>query len=328
MLCYVAEHVPANPTCREQCMQYLRALQAEVIKVATLTWRQWQGNFYHSLGESVFEAFNQACKYLHYCGGHNQTHVSPIFIERAGDQGRWADFLPSVESAVKCLFPSPNYYLGDSQLQHRVCCCLYLDWLLIMRPLIDLDAGIQIQGSGCREWLLLAALLAWLSVCPHALLLSTDLPRSSSWQPSVAQHAYLLVLGCHMRLLFQMPHLHGQHALDQNILKVTCATQSVCTQQALCCLRQCKIERVVFNARNTLISASLSLLTAVTSARSQIFFSRCTQLHPSRASDMAVLPHWITSTLCCQIPSCNADGTALLTSANPAADCNVCAIFC
>ena len=100
----------------------------EVIKAASLTWRQWHQNYYHGLGESVYEAFNNACKYLFYCGGSNSSDVSPIFIERSGDQARWADVLPAAESALKCLMPGPNYFIGDSALHERVrafpCLCI------------------------------------------------------------------------------------------------------------------------------------------------------------------------------------------------------------
>ena len=92
----------------------------EVIKAASLTWRQWHQNYYHGLGESVYEAFNNACKYLYYCGGSNSSDVSPIFIERSGDEARWADVLPAAESALKCLMPGNNYFIGDSSLQNRV----------------------------------------------------------------------------------------------------------------------------------------------------------------------------------------------------------------
>ena len=94
--------------------------QAEVLKAASLTWRQWHGNYYHSLGESVYEAFNNACKYLHYCGGKNTSDVTPIFIERSGDEARWSDMLPAAETALKCLLPGNNYFIGDGSLQNRV----------------------------------------------------------------------------------------------------------------------------------------------------------------------------------------------------------------
>ena len=94
-------------------------LQVEVIKAASLTWRQWHQNYYHGFGESVYEAFNIACKYLYCCGGSNSTDVSPIFIERSGDEARWADVLPAAETALKCLMPGNEYFIGDSSLQDR-----------------------------------------------------------------------------------------------------------------------------------------------------------------------------------------------------------------
>ena len=103
---------------------HLPPLQAEatVIKVATLTWRQWHLNYYHGFGESVFEVFALACTWLDYCGGPGSAALSPIFIERgqANDQATWSQFLPAVETALKCLFPGPNYFLGDNRIREKV----------------------------------------------------------------------------------------------------------------------------------------------------------------------------------------------------------------
>lgn len=95
--------------------------QAEVIKVATLTWRQWHLNYYHGFGESVFEVFALACKWLNHCGGTGKQ-LTPVFIERqqANDQAAWAQFLPSAETALQCLFPGPNYFIGDQRLTNKV----------------------------------------------------------------------------------------------------------------------------------------------------------------------------------------------------------------
>ena len=94
--------------------------QAEVITAATLTWRQWHLNYYHGLGESVFEVHSLACKWLGYCGAANSTDLAPIFIERPGDQASWAQFLPAAESALKCLFPGPNHFIGDDRIRDKV----------------------------------------------------------------------------------------------------------------------------------------------------------------------------------------------------------------
>ena len=96
--------------------------EAEVIKAATLTWRQWHLNYYHGFGESVFEVFALACKYLHFCGGSNSADLVPIFIERgqANDQASWAQFLPAAETALKCLFPGSDYFIGDERIRHKV----------------------------------------------------------------------------------------------------------------------------------------------------------------------------------------------------------------
>ncbi|KAA6419671.1 MAG: hypothetical protein FRX49_10395 [Trebouxia sp. A1-2] len=96
------------------------AAQAEVITAATLTWRQWHLNYYHGLGESVFEVHSLACKWLGYCGAANSTDLAPIFIERPGDQASWAQFLPAAESALKCLFPGPNHFIGDDRIRDKM----------------------------------------------------------------------------------------------------------------------------------------------------------------------------------------------------------------
>ena len=96
--------------------------QAEVITAATLTWRQWHLNYYHGLGESVFEVHSLACKWLGYCGAANSSELAPIFIERPGDQASWAQFLPAAESALKCLFPGPNYFIGDDRIHNKASC--------------------------------------------------------------------------------------------------------------------------------------------------------------------------------------------------------------
>ena len=93
--------------------------QAETIEAATLTWRQWHLNYYHGLGESVFEVHALACKWLNYCGAANRTELAPIFIERPGDQASWAQFLPAAETALKCLFPGPNYFIGDERIKNK-----------------------------------------------------------------------------------------------------------------------------------------------------------------------------------------------------------------
>lgn len=100
------------------CLVLLQT-QAETITAATLTWRQWHLNYYHGLGESVFEVHSLACKWLHYCGTANSSDLAPIFIERPGDQASWAQFLPAAETALKCLFPGPNYFLGDDRIKNK-----------------------------------------------------------------------------------------------------------------------------------------------------------------------------------------------------------------
>ena len=97
-------------------------LQVEAIKAASLTWRPWHHgqNYDHCREESVYEALNDACKYLHYCGGNNSSDASPICIEPSGDEARWADVLPAANSALKCLMPGNNCFIGGGAWQNRV----------------------------------------------------------------------------------------------------------------------------------------------------------------------------------------------------------------
>ena len=97
--------------------------EAEVLTAATLTWRQWHLNYYHGLGESVFEVHSLACKWLGYCGAANSTDLAPIFIERFDYQATWAQFLPAAESALRCLFPGPNYFINDDRVRNKVSSC-------------------------------------------------------------------------------------------------------------------------------------------------------------------------------------------------------------
>ena len=115
--------------------------QAEVITAATLTWRQWHLNYYHGLGESVFEVHSLACKWLGYCGAANSTDLAPIFIERPGDQASWAQFLPAAESALKCLFPGPNHFIGDDRIRDKVPFVLLKAWFVAVCHVCQSNAG-------------------------------------------------------------------------------------------------------------------------------------------------------------------------------------------
>lgn len=127
-------------TCNALTHPLLQA-QAEVITAATLTWRQWHLNYYHGLGESVFEVHSLACKWLGYCGAANSTDLAPIFIERPGDQASWAQFLPAAESALKCLFPGPNHFIGDDRIRDKVLFVLLKASFLAVFHVCQNDAG-------------------------------------------------------------------------------------------------------------------------------------------------------------------------------------------
>ena len=90
------------------------------IKVATMTWRQWHMNWYHAIGEAIFEIYSSACTYLDYCGGHkNSTELTPIFIEHPGDPWTWEDYIPPAAEAVKCLYPTQGWWIRDKPIQDK-----------------------------------------------------------------------------------------------------------------------------------------------------------------------------------------------------------------
>ena len=95
-------------------------MQVVHIKAATFVWRQWHLNWYHGIGESLYETYNSACQFLHYCGGsRNSTELQPVFIEKPGDDEPWEVALPPLAEALKCIFPSQAYWLGDNTTQHK-----------------------------------------------------------------------------------------------------------------------------------------------------------------------------------------------------------------
>ena len=95
-------------------------MQVMHIKVATMTWRQWHMNWYHAIGEAIFEIYSSACTYLDYCGGtKNSTELTPIFIEHPGDPWTWEDYIPPAAEAVKCLYPTQGWWIRDKPIQDK-----------------------------------------------------------------------------------------------------------------------------------------------------------------------------------------------------------------
>ena len=95
-------------------------LQVQHVKVSTLTWRQYHLNYYHGMGEAVIDIYNLACKYLQYCGTRNSSQMTPIYIEKPGDQMSWEQALPSAAQAMHCLFPGKAHWIGDSDIHDKV----------------------------------------------------------------------------------------------------------------------------------------------------------------------------------------------------------------
>ena len=101
-------------------------MQVMRIKAATMTWRQWHLNWYHGVGESIFEIYSAACTYLDYCGSQrNSSELTPIFIEKPGDEETWEEALPPAASALKCLYPTQAWWIKDQAIQDKVSCSVY-----------------------------------------------------------------------------------------------------------------------------------------------------------------------------------------------------------
>ncbi|DBA83598.1 hypothetical protein WJX77_006813 [Trebouxia sp. C0004] len=99
----------------------MKAAPVMRIKAATLTWRQWHLNWYHGMGESIFEIYSSACTYLDYCGSQrNSSELTPIFIENPGDEKTWEEALPPAASALKCLYPTQAWWIKDKAIQDKV----------------------------------------------------------------------------------------------------------------------------------------------------------------------------------------------------------------
>lgn len=99
----------------------MKAAQVMRIKAATMTWRQWHLNWYHGVGESIFEIYSSACTYLDYCGStRNSSELTPIFIEKPGDDLSWEEALPPAASALKCLYPTQAWWIKDKAIQDKV----------------------------------------------------------------------------------------------------------------------------------------------------------------------------------------------------------------
>ncbi|KAL0019010.1 hypothetical protein WJX79_009020 [Trebouxia sp. C0005] len=98
----------------------MKEAQVQHIKVSTLTWRQYHLNYYHGMGEAVIDIYNLACKYLQYCGTPNSSEMTPIYIEKPGDQMSWEQALPSAAQAMHCLFPGKAHWIGDSDIHDKV----------------------------------------------------------------------------------------------------------------------------------------------------------------------------------------------------------------
>lgn len=108
------------------------------IKAATMTWRQWHLNWYHGVGESIFEIYSTACTYLDYCGSQrNSTELTPIFIEKPGDEETWEEALPPAASALKCLYPTQAWWIKDQAIQDKVSYSVY--WT----PVYKVDHGCE-----------------------------------------------------------------------------------------------------------------------------------------------------------------------------------------
>ena len=115
--------------------------QVEQVSQATLTHRQWHLNYYHSITESAFEAYNLACTVFKLCGLHSKEDFVPVFLDKAGvagwdtrlgeDGGRWEAVLPPAAEALQCFYPKPAIWVADAMLPPKVSQAAV--WLLLLQ---------------------------------------------------------------------------------------------------------------------------------------------------------------------------------------------------
>ena len=95
-------------------------LQYEVVRKATITYRPYHRNYYHSLAEAIFAVHLLACTYFQYCQHGDGSDLTAVFIDTIDDPVDWDTTLQSAIEALQCLTPRPAYTIKDPKLHDRV----------------------------------------------------------------------------------------------------------------------------------------------------------------------------------------------------------------
>ena len=108
-----------------KCMQadaVFCIMQFQTIRKATITYRPYHRNYYHSLGESIFAVHSLACTYYGYCHYGEGSDLTAIFLDSPQDPFDWDTSLPSANEALQCLTPHHAYTVKDRKLCNKARC--------------------------------------------------------------------------------------------------------------------------------------------------------------------------------------------------------------
>ena len=97
----------------------LCTLQLQVIRTATITYRPYHRNYYHSLAEAIFAVHSLSCTYYGFCSYGDGSDMHAIFLDSPEDPFDWDTTLPSAVAALQCLTPQPIVTLKDCKLRNK-----------------------------------------------------------------------------------------------------------------------------------------------------------------------------------------------------------------
>lgn len=91
-----------------------------MVRKATITYRPYHRNYYHSLAEAIFAVHLLACTYFQYCHHGDGSDLTAVFIDTIDDPVDWDTTLQSAIEALQCLTPRPAYTIKDPKLHDKV----------------------------------------------------------------------------------------------------------------------------------------------------------------------------------------------------------------
>ena len=95
-------------------------MQLYTIKKATITYRPYHRNYYHSLAESIFAVHSLSCTYYGYCSYGDGSDMHAIFLDSPEDPFDWDATLPSAVEALHCLTPHHAITTKNRKLRNKV----------------------------------------------------------------------------------------------------------------------------------------------------------------------------------------------------------------